>query len=73
MFIFVELFRLVGEQIGFEVLVFGPPGPEIEPGRFTVLSIFAFPNFPLVLKSQLFSNLEIFPPFLRNACDEIIW
>ena len=43
-FIFVELFRFVGEQIGFEVLVFGPDiepvfGPDIEPGRCTFLSI----------------------------------
>ena len=30
-FIFVELFRFVVEQIGFEVLVFGPAGPDIEP------------------------------------------
>ena len=39
MFIFIELFRLVGEQIGFEVLVFGPAGPDIEPDRCTFLSI----------------------------------
>ena len=31
-FIFVELFRFVVEQIGFEVLVFGPAGPDIDPG-----------------------------------------
>ena len=31
---------------------------------------FGFPNFLLVLESQ---NLEIFPPFLRNSCDEMIW
>ena len=30
--IFVELYRIVGEQIGLEVLVFGPAGPDIEPG-----------------------------------------
>ena len=28
MFIFVELFRFVGEQIGLEVLIFGPAGPK---------------------------------------------
>ena len=39
MFIFVELFRFEGEQIGFEVLVFDPSGPDIEPGRCTFLSI----------------------------------
>ena len=44
-FIFVELFRFVGEQIGFEVLVFGPAGPDIEPGRFTFLSILVFRIF----------------------------
>ena len=37
--IFVELFRLVGEQIGFKVLVFSLAGPGIEPGRCTFLSI----------------------------------
>ena len=41
-FIFAELFRFVGEQIGFEVLVFGPAGPDIEPGRSTFLSILVF-------------------------------
>ena len=30
-FIFLELFRFVGEQNGFEILVFGPAGPGIEP------------------------------------------
>ena len=44
-FIFVELFRFVGEQIGFEVLVFGPAGPDIEPGRCTFLSILVFRIF----------------------------
>ena len=43
--IFVELFRFVGEQIGFEVLVFGPAGPDIEPGRCTFLSILVFRIF----------------------------
>ena len=45
MFIFVELFRFVGEQIGFEVLVFGPGSPEIEPDRCTFLSILVFRVF----------------------------
>ena len=31
-FIFVEFFCFVGQQIGFEVLIFGPAGPNIEPG-----------------------------------------
>ena len=44
-FIFVELSRFVGEQIGFEVLVFGPAGPDIEPGRCTFLSILVFRIF----------------------------
>jgi len=44
-FIFVQLFRFVGEQIGFEVLVFGPVGPDIEPGRCTFLSILVFRIF----------------------------
>ena len=63
MFTLVELFRFVGEPIGFEVFVFGPAGPDIEPGRCTFLSILVF---------RIFQNLEIFPRFLRNSCDEII-
>ena len=55
MIIFVELFRFVGEQIGFEVLVFGPAGPDIESGRCTLFSsYFGFPNFLLVLESPDF-------------------
>ena len=42
LFIFLELFRFIGEQIGFKVLVFGLDGPDIEPGRCTFLSILAF-------------------------------
>ena len=38
-------FHRVGEQIGFEVLVFGPAGPDIEPGRCTFLSILVFRIF----------------------------
>ena len=41
-FIFVELFRFVGEQIGFEVLVFGSASPDIELGQCTFLSISEF-------------------------------
>ena len=44
-FIFVELFRFVGEQIGFEVLVPGPAGPDIKPGRCTFLSFLVFRIF----------------------------
>ena len=44
-FIFVEMFRFVGEQIDFEVLVFGPAGPDIELGRCTFLSILVFRIF----------------------------
>ena len=43
--IFVELFRFAGEQIGFEVLVFGLVGPDIEPGQCTFLSILVFGIF----------------------------
>ena len=42
---FVELFRFLGEQICFEVLVFGPAGPDIGPGRCTFLSILVFRIF----------------------------
>ena len=62
MFIFIELFRLVGEQIGFEVLVFGPAGPDIEPDRCTFLSIFVSQIFFEFLNLLIF-NLEIFLPF----------
>ena len=41
-FIFVELFHFIGEQIGFKVIVFGPAAPDIEPGRFTFLSTLAW-------------------------------
>ena len=72
MFIFVELFRLVGEQIGFEVLVFGPAGPDLS--QVDVLfSVFWFYEFSFSSWISWFQNLEIFPPFLRNSCDEIIW
>ena len=40
-FIFVELFCFVGGEIGFEVLVFGPAGPDIEPGQ----NVEIFPPF----------------------------
>ena len=43
MFIFVELF-CVGEKIGFEVLDFGPAGPDTEPGQHT-FSVFWFSEF----------------------------
>ena len=44
-FIFVDLFRFVGEQIGFEVLVFGPAGPDIAPGWCAFLIILDFRIF----------------------------
>ena len=71
-FIFVELFRFVGEQIGFKVFVFGPAGPYTRPDRCTFLSILVSQIFFEFL-NLLILNLEIFPPFLRNSCDEIIW
>ena len=63
MFIFVELLHFVGEQIGFEVLVFGPAGPDIEPGQYTILSILVFPNFLLVLESPDFKISKSFRHF----------
>ena len=45
MFLFVELFRFVGEQIGFEIVVFHPAGPDIESGQCTFLSILVFGTF----------------------------
>ena len=60
MFIFVELFRFVGQQIGFEVLVFGPAGPT----RSMYFSqYFGFPNFLLVLESPDFKILKSFRHF----------
>ena len=40
-------FHFVGEQpiIGFEVLIFSPDGPDIEPGQCTFLSILVFQIF----------------------------
>ena len=70
MFIFVELFRVVGEQIGFEVLVFGPASPDMVNVLF---SVFWFSEFSFSSWIYWLQNLEIFPPFLRNSCDEIIW
>ena len=70
-FIFVELLRFVGEQIGFEVLLLDLAGPDIEPGRCTFRIILVFRIFVQFL-NLLILNLEIFPPFLRNSCDEII-
>ena len=70
-FIFVELLCFVGQQIGFEVLVFGPAGPNIEPGRCAFLSIL-FSEFSFSSWISWFQNLEIFPPFLRNSCNKII-
>ena len=57
MFIFVELFRFAGEQIGFQVLVFGLAGPDIEPGRCT------FAIFLLVLESPDFNISKFFRHF----------
>ena len=51
---FRRVFRFVGEQIGFEVLVLGLAGPDIVPGRCTFLSILVFSNFLLVLDSPDF-------------------
>ena len=45
----VCLFSSSFEQIGFEVLVFGPAGPDIDPGWCTFLSILVFPIFFLFL------------------------
>ena len=42
LFIFVDLFQLVGELVGFKGLIFGPAGPDFEPGRYTFLSTLVF-------------------------------
>ena len=34
---------------------------------------FSFPNFSFSFLISWFQNVEIFPPFLRNSCDGIIW
>ena len=72
MFIFVELFRFVGEQIGFEILVFGPAGPDIEPGRLTFLSVLVFRIFFSFL-NLLISKSRNLSAILANSCEEIIW
>ena len=36
-------------------------------------SVFWFYEFSFSSWISWFQNLEIFPPFLRNSCDEIIW
>ena len=59
----MELFRFVGEQIGFEVLVFGPAGPDIEPGRSTFLSFLVFSNYLIVLVSTDFKISKSFRYF----------
>ena len=38
-----------------------------------LFSIFWFSEFSFSSWISWFQNLEIFPPFLRNSCDEIIW
>ena len=75
LFIFVAIFRFVGEQIGFEVLVFGPTGPDIEPGRCTFLSILVFRIFfqflnLLISKSR---NLSAFFAQLVRREYLVIW
>ena len=52
------MFRFLGEQIGFEVLAFGPAGPDIEPGRCTFLSILVF-QISFSSWISWFQNLEI--------------
>ena len=63
MFIFVEFFRFVGEFIGFEVLVVGPAGPDIEPRQCTSSQHFGFPNSLLVLESPDFKIKQSFRHF----------
>ena len=38
-----------------------------------LFSVFWFSEFSFSSWISWFQNLEIFPPFLRNSCDEIIW
>ena len=64
-------FRFV-EKIGFEVLVFSLAGPDIEPG-LVLFSVSWFSKFSFGSWISWFQNLEIFPPFLLNLCDKIIW
>ena len=62
-FIFVELFRFAcaGEQIGFEVLVFCPAGPDSWSMYFS--QYFGFPNFLLVIESLDFKISKSFRHF----------
>ena len=72
MFIFVELFRFVGEQIGFEVVVFLAQLVQTLSQVDVLFSVFWFSEFSFRSWISWFQNLLIFPPFLRNSCDEII-
>ena len=56
-FIFVELF-CVGEKIGFEVLDFGPAGPDTEPGQHT-FSVFWFSEFSFKFLNLLISKSRL--------------
>ena len=38
-----------------------------------LFTVFWFPEFSFSIWISWFQNLEIFPPFLRNSCDKIIW
>ena len=38
-----------------------------------LFSVFWFSEFSFSSWISWFQNLKIFPPFLRNSCDEIIW
>ena len=38
-----------------------------------LFSVFWFFEFSFSSWISWFQNLEVFPPFLRNSCDEIIW
>ena len=69
-FIFVELFRFVGEQIGFEVHSCFRPSWSRHCARSMHFSqYFGFPNFLLVLESP---DLKILKSF-HHFCDKIIW
>ena len=65
--IFVEWFRFEGEQIGFKVQQVQTLS-QVD----LLFLVFWFLNFLLVRESPEFQSLEIFPPYFRHSCDEII-
>ena len=70
-FIFVELSRFLGEQMVLKFL-FSAQLDQTLSLVDVLFSVFWFSEFSFSSWISWFQNLEIFPPFLRYLCDEII-